>query len=83
MTQTWLSRSHNTLAPLGTILQWLTQEPRVVVGFSSPSASSLEDGILVLPLAIRHLCDEGDEGDEDQWLESLEVHLCLKNYLKS
>jgi hypothetical protein len=58
------------------------------VGFSSPSASSLllsslEDGILVLPLAIRHLCDEGDEGDEDRWLESLEVHLCLKNYLKS
>jgi hypothetical protein len=34
VTQTGLSRSHKTLAPLGTILQWLMQEPRVVLGFS-------------------------------------------------
>jgi hypothetical protein len=30
--------------------------------------SSLEDGILILPLAIRHLCDDRDERDEDRWL---------------
>jgi hypothetical protein len=34
VTQTRLSQSRNTLAPLGTILQWLAQELRVVVGFS-------------------------------------------------
>jgi hypothetical protein len=33
-TQTRLSLSHKTLAPLGTILQQITQEPRVCVGFS-------------------------------------------------
>jgi hypothetical protein len=41
-------------------------------GFLSPSLSlllsSLEDGILILPLAIRHLCDDRDERDEDRWL---------------
>jgi hypothetical protein len=33
MTQTRLSQSRKTLAPLNTILQQLTQEPRVYVGF--------------------------------------------------
>jgi hypothetical protein len=41
-------------------------------GFPSPSSSlllsSLEDGILILPLAIRHFSDYRDERDEDQWL---------------
>jgi hypothetical protein len=41
-------------------------------GLSLPSSSlllsSLEDGILLLPLAIRHLCDDRDECDEDRWL---------------
>jgi hypothetical protein len=41
-------------------------------GFPSPSSSlllsSLEDGILILPLAIRHL---RDERDEDWWLRVL------------
>jgi hypothetical protein len=32
----------------------------------SLSLSSLEDGILVLPLAIRHLCDDCEEGDEER-----------------
>jgi hypothetical protein len=44
-------------------------------GFPSPSStlllSSLEDGILILPLAIRHLRDDRDERDEDQWLHVL------------
>jgi hypothetical protein len=44
-------------------------------GFPSPSSSpllsSLEDGILILPLAIRHLCDDRDERDEDLWLRVL------------
>jgi hypothetical protein len=26
------------------------------------------DGILILPLAIRHLCDDRDDHDEDRWL---------------
>jgi hypothetical protein len=34
VTQTRLSQTHKTLAPLATILQWLTQEPRGLVGFS-------------------------------------------------
>jgi hypothetical protein len=38
-------------------------------GFPSPSSSillsSLEDGILILPFAIRHL---HDDRDEDRWL---------------
>jgi hypothetical protein len=33
VTQTRMSRSRNTLAPLGMILQWLVQEPRGFVGF--------------------------------------------------
>jgi hypothetical protein len=42
-------------------------------GFPSPSSSSLlsplvEDGILILPLVIRHL---HDERDEDRWLHVL------------
>jgi hypothetical protein len=41
-------------------------------GFPSPwqssSLSSLEDGILDLPLTIRHLCDEHEERDEEWWL---------------
>jgi hypothetical protein len=32
---------------------------------------SLEDGILVLPLAIRHLCDEHEERDGERWLRVL------------
>jgi hypothetical protein len=44
-------------------------------GFPSPSLSlllsSLEDGILILPLAIRHLRDDCDERDEDRWLRVL------------
>jgi hypothetical protein len=40
-------------------------------GFPSPSSSlllsSLDDGILILPLAIRHLRDDCDERDEDRW----------------
>jgi hypothetical protein len=44
-------------------------------GFPSPSSSlllsSLEDGILILPLAIRHLCDVRYERDEDRWLRFL------------
>jgi hypothetical protein len=44
-------------------------------GFPSPSSSlllsSLEDGILILPLAIRHLRDDRDERDEDRWLRVL------------
>jgi hypothetical protein len=39
-------------------------------GFPSPS-SSLEDGILILPLAIRHLRDGHDDRDEDWWLRVL------------
>jgi hypothetical protein len=39
-------------------------------GFLSPS-SSLEDEILILPLAIRHLRDDRDDRDEDQWLRVL------------
>jgi hypothetical protein len=27
--------------------------------------------MLILPLAIRHLCDDRDERDEDQWLRVL------------
>jgi hypothetical protein len=40
---------------------------------SSPSLllSSLEDGILILPLAIRHLHDDCDERDENRWLRVL------------
>jgi hypothetical protein len=34
MTQTWLSWSRKTLAPLSTILKLLAQEPRVFLGFS-------------------------------------------------
>jgi hypothetical protein len=45
-------------------------------GFPSPSSSlllsSLDDGILILPLAIRHLRDDRDECDEDRWLRVLE-----------
>jgi hypothetical protein len=45
------------------------------MGFPSPSSSlllsSLEDGILILPLAIRHLHDDRVEHDEDQWLRVL------------
>jgi hypothetical protein len=41
-------------------------------GFQSPSSSlplsSLEDGILILPLVVRHL---RDERDEDRWLRVL------------
>jgi hypothetical protein len=41
-------------------------------GFPSPShsssLSSLEDGILDLPLAIRHLCDDREEHDEEWWM---------------
>jgi hypothetical protein len=41
-------------------------------GFPSPSSSlllsSLEDGMLILPLAIRHL---RDERDKDRWLHVL------------
>jgi hypothetical protein len=44
-------------------------------GFPSPSSSlllsSLEEGILILPLAIRHLRDDHDERDEDRWLRVL------------
>jgi hypothetical protein len=44
-------------------------------GFPSLSSSlllsSLDDGILILPLAIRHLRDECDERDEDRWLRVL------------
>jgi hypothetical protein len=44
-------------------------------GFPSPSStlllSSLEDGILILPLAIRHLHDDRDGCDEDRWLRVL------------
>jgi hypothetical protein len=36
-----------------------------------PSLSSLEDGVLILPLAIRHLHDDRDERDEDRWLHVL------------
>jgi hypothetical protein len=47
-----------------------------IEGFPSPSSSlllsSLEDGMLILPLAIRHLRDERDEPDEDRWLRVLE-----------
>jgi hypothetical protein len=38
--------------------------------FPSPS-SSLEDRILILPFAIRHLCDDHDDRDEDRWLRVL------------
>jgi hypothetical protein len=38
---------------------------------SSLLLSSLEDGILILSLAIRHLCDDHDERDEDRWLRVL------------
>jgi hypothetical protein len=44
-------------------------------GFPSPSSSlllsSLGDGILILPLAIRHLRDDHDERVEDRWLRVL------------
>jgi hypothetical protein len=44
-------------------------------GFPSPSSSlllsSLEDGMLILPLAIRHLHDDRDERGEDRWLRVL------------
>jgi hypothetical protein len=44
-------------------------------GFPSPTSSlllsSLEDGILILPLAIRHLRDDHDECDDDRWLRVL------------
>jgi hypothetical protein len=41
-------------------------------GFPSSShSSSLGDGILVLPLAIRHLCDDREERDEERWLHVL------------
>jgi hypothetical protein len=44
-------------------------------GFPSPSSalllSSLEDEILILQLAIRHLHDYRDERDEDRWLRIL------------
>jgi hypothetical protein len=40
-------------------------------GFPSSSLSSLEYGILVLPLAIRHLCDHCEERDEERWLRVL------------
>jgi hypothetical protein len=33
VTQIWLTQSHKTLTPLGIILQRLTQEMRIVVGF--------------------------------------------------
>jgi hypothetical protein len=39
--------------------------------FIITTSSSLEDGILILPLAIRHLCDDRDERDEDRWLRAL------------
>jgi hypothetical protein len=35
---------------------------------SSLLLSSLGDGILILPHAIRHLRDDRDERDEDRWL---------------
>jgi hypothetical protein len=48
-------------------------------GLSSSSLSlSLEDGIVVLPLAIRHLCDEREEHDENQWLQVLGGSSSLK-----
>jgi hypothetical protein len=44
-------------------------------GLSLPSSSlllsSLEDEMLILPLAIRHFCDDRDERDEDRWLRVL------------
>jgi hypothetical protein len=44
-------------------------------GFPSPSSSlilsSQEDGILILPLDIRHLRDDRDERDKDRWLRGL------------
>jgi hypothetical protein len=44
-------------------------------GFPSLSSSlllsSLEGGILILPLGIRHLRDDRDERDEDRWLRVL------------
>jgi hypothetical protein len=54
-------------------------------GFPSPSSSllllSLEDGILILPLAIRNLCDDRDAHDDDGGCASLEVHhLHLKSH---
>lgn len=50
-----------------------------IEGLSSSSLSlSLEDGIHVLPLAIRHLCDEHEELDEDRWLWVLGVSSSLE-----
>jgi hypothetical protein len=40
-------------------------------GFLSSSLSSLEDGILVVPLAIRYLWDDREEHDEERWLRVL------------
>jgi hypothetical protein len=36
-----------------------------------PHLSSLQDGIFVLPFAIRHLCDDREEHDEEWWLRVL------------
>jgi hypothetical protein len=48
-------------------------------GLSSSSLSlSLEDVILVLPLAIRHLCDEREECDEERWPQLLGGSSSLK-----
>jgi hypothetical protein len=40
-----------------------------IEGLSSSllSLSSLEDGIILLPLVIRHLCDDCEERDEECW----------------
>jgi hypothetical protein len=39
--------------------------------FIITTLSSLEDGILILHLSIRHLSDDWDERDEDRWLRVL------------
>jgi hypothetical protein len=46
--------------------------------FIITTLSSLEDGILILPLAIRHLRDDRVERDEDQWLRVLGGSSSLK-----
>jgi hypothetical protein len=51
-------------------------------GFPSPSSSlllsSIEDGILIVPLATRHLRDNRDERDEDRCLHILGGSLSLE-----
>jgi hypothetical protein len=74
---TILSRSSKPLVFCASLLHlrhsvlWVANNSIILMPFGregDPQQLSLEDEILVLPLSIRHLCDECEECDEERWL---------------